>query len=188
MATIITHVAVPLVLRMGIGKAKVSTPLLIVACLAAILPDADVIAFKLGIPYASSFGHRGFSHSLLAAVFVGLLASVCYKPLKSDPIWAFFIVSLSMASHGVLDSLTNGGLGIAFLWPESTHRYFLPWRPIEVSPIGIKNFFTARGLQVILSEIVWVWFPCLTIGVFSLILRKTMKRRREDNVPLNVSP
>lgn len=181
MATIMTHVAVPLVLRMGFGKAKVSNRLVILACIAAILPDVDVIAFKLGIPYASAFGHRGFSHSLLVAVIVGLFASICYKPLKSDPKWAFFIVSLSMASHGILDSLTNGGLGIAFLWPESNHRYFLPWRPIEVSPIGINNFFTARGLQVILSEIVWVWLPCLMIGILTLTLRKTLNRRAMDN-------
>src|SRR4051812_20335961 len=43
----------------------------------ALLPDVDVLAFSLGIPYRSRFGHRGFTHSLafalLAAVPVGLL-------------------------------------------------------------------------------------------------------------------
>ena len=31
----------------------------------ALLPDADVIAFKLGIPYSAPWGHRGATHSLL---------------------------------------------------------------------------------------------------------------------------
>src|SRR5215831_7502105 len=46
----------------------------------------------------------------------------------------FAYLFLATASHGVLDAMTNGGLGVAFFSPFDTTRYFLPWRPIRVSP------------------------------------------------------
>ena len=38
------------------------------------VPDLDVIAFTLGIPYAHPLGHRGFLHSLLFALLLGACA------------------------------------------------------------------------------------------------------------------
>src|SRR5579872_845956 len=49
----------------------------------------------------------------------------------------FFVVT---ASHGVLDAMTDGGLGIAFFAPFDNTRYFFPFRPIKVSPIGFSFF------------------------------------------------
>jgi inner membrane protein len=48
---------------------------------------------------------------------------------------------LSAASHGLLDALTDGGLGVAFFSPFEQTRYFFPVRPVAVSPIGIREFF-----------------------------------------------
>lgn len=56
MPTIFTHPAVAIALR---------PRHLLVASLLTILPDIDVVAFGLGIPYGSTFGHRGFTHSIL---------------------------------------------------------------------------------------------------------------------------
>ena len=36
----------------------------------AVLPDADVAGFWLGVPYGDPLGHRGFSHSLPFAALV----------------------------------------------------------------------------------------------------------------------
>lgn len=52
--------------------------------------------------------------------------------------------------------MTNGGLGVAFFAPFSSARYFLPFRPIEASPISITAFFTYRGLEVLESEMLWI--------------------------------
>lgn len=35
--------------------------------------------------------------------------------------------------------LTDGGLGVAFFSPFDNKRYFLPWRPIRVSPISVTH-------------------------------------------------
>ena len=76
------------------------------------------------------------------------------------------------ASHALLDGLTDGGLGVALLAPFSAGRYFLPWRPLEVSPIG-PSFFSTRGLDVLMSEARWVWVPCVLLITAVWTARKT---------------
>jgi inner membrane protein len=134
----------------------------LLSALCSILPDFDVFSFLLGIPYRHPLGHRGFSHSLAFALVAGLIVA-SLAPIKgprfSLPWWRlacyFFLVT---ASHGLLDALTNGGLGVAFFAPFDNTRYFLPWRPIEVSPIGM-DFFGPEGVVVIRSELKWIWLP-----------------------------
>jgi inner membrane protein len=78
------------------------------------------------------------------------------------------------ASHGILDALTNGGRGIAFFAPFSDHRYFFPWRPIQVSPIGV-GFFSPRGHRVLASEAAWIWVPSAIIAVSARLFRNGQK-------------
>lgn len=84
--------------------------------------------------------------------------------------WKYFF--LATASHGLLDAMTDGGLGVAFFAPLDNHRYFLPWTPIRVSPIGVGRFFTARGLAVIQSELLWIWLPAGLLAASVWILRR----------------
>jgi len=129
------------------------------------LPDADVIGFPLGVHYADEWGHRGASHSLMFAVAVGVAVGVL-APLFKRPAWRTAIAAiLVVASHPLLDTLTNGGLGIALFWPFDQTRYFAPWRPIPVSPIGL-GFFSRRGMFVALVEIV-VFSPLFWFGLTS---------------------
>jgi len=67
-------------------------------------------------------------------------------------------VFVCAASHPLLDAMTSGGLGVALAWPWSEHRFFAPWRPIRVSPFA-PQFFSARGVATLLSELRWVWLP-----------------------------
>ncbi|HEX8709722.1 MAG TPA: metal-dependent hydrolase [Pyrinomonadaceae bacterium] len=135
----------------------------VLSALCAVLPDADAAAFAFGIPYGSMFGHRGLSHSLFFALLLGLLiVPLAFReiPALTKRWWSLvFYFFLVTASHGLLDALTNGGLGVAFFAPFDATRYFFPWRPIEVSPIGIAPFFSSRGLEVIINEFVWIWIP-----------------------------
>jgi inner membrane protein len=136
------------------------------AVLCACLPDADVIGFRLGVRYGDLWGHRGLTHSLLFAAVVGALAAARFRPdwRRDGPKLAalFFVIT---ASHGFLDALTDGGLGVAFFSPFDRTRYFFPWRPIVVSPIGVGAFFTGWGLRVLRSELLWVWLPSLALGL-----------------------
>jgi inner membrane protein len=59
--------------------------------------------------------------------------------------------SLVVASHPVLDTMTDGGLGCALFWPFDLTRYFAPWRPIPVSPLGLE-FLSPSGALVAAVE------------------------------------
>lgn len=152
MATVFLHAMVPVAARVGLGREIVPGRLLLAGMVATFAPDLDVLAFKLGIPYGDPFGHRGFTHSLVFAAFLGLLAAMFHRRLGAGPVWSFAFVTICAASHGFLDAFTNGGLGVAFLWPFSDSRFFMPWTPVEVSPIGVRNFLTDRGMAVLRSE------------------------------------
>ncbi|UCE63886.1 MAG: metal-dependent hydrolase [Nitrospirota bacterium] len=128
-----------------------------------LLPDVDVVGFAMGIPYEHVLGHRGVTHSLVFAVGMGLLVVRIGFPSVDHGSWEWWSLvthfCLVTASHGILDALTDGGLGIAFFAPFDSSRYFFPWTPIKVSPIGISEFFTAYGMKVLVSELVWVGIP-----------------------------
>ena len=128
----------------------------------AVLPDLDVVAFRLGIPYAHPLGHRGFTHSLTFAVLASMVAACSFRGLhaSSRSWWQLVAVfSIAAASHGVLDAFTNAGLGVGFFVPFEANRYFFPWRPLETSPIGVAAFFGGPALRILASEIMWVWLP-----------------------------
>jgi inner membrane protein len=163
MPTIFTHAVVPLALGLALGRKTISPRLIAAGMFVAMAPDFDTVAFKLGIAYADQFGHRGASHSLLFAVAIGLLGAALAPWLRTTRWRALLWLTCCTASHPLLDALTNGGLGVALLWPFSHARFFAPWRPIAVSPIG-TDFFSMRGLAVLCSELLWVWLPTAAIA------------------------
>ncbi len=145
----------------------------------ALLPavaDADVVGFRFGIAYGDMLGHRGLSHSLLFAALLGL-ATAWSMGWWEKRDWRdtghlallFFVVA---ASHGPMDMLTNGGLGIALFAPFDHHRLFWDWRPILVSPIGLEKFLSPWGLAVLRDELLYFGPPT------ALLLAVTVMRRR----------
>lgn len=178
MPTILSHPAPVLALSMAMGTRLLSPRLTFTALVASILPDFDVAGFHLGVHYAEVLGHRGLTHSLFFALALALLAFACGPLLRSRRRVAFAVIFFATLSHTLLDAMTNGGLGVAFFAPFDETRYFLPWRPISVSPLGLKAFLSDRGLRVILSELRWIWLPCMLFGLVSYVLRKVSGRRK----------
>lgn len=177
MPTIFTHAVVPLAAGLALGRTALPPRLVAAGVVAAMAPDFDTVAFKLGIDYAAPFGHRGASHSIVFAFALGLLAAACAPWLCSGRRRAFAFVALCALSHPLLDALTNGGLGVALLWPWSQTRFFAPWRPIAVSPIG-AGFFSARGAAVLWSELHWVVLPLALVALPWMAIRKHLAGRR----------
>src|SRR5215471_12262322 len=106
---------------------------------------------------------------MLAAAL--MLATFRYSPLPLGKIRLWSYLFVATVSHGLLDAMTNCGLGVAFFSPFDTARYFLPWRPILVSPISVAQFFSGRGLAVLQSEILWIWLPAIWVGVVAYVLK-----------------
>lgn len=166
----------PLAVGLGLGQRVISRRLLAAGAVASVLPDLDVISFRLGIAYAHDLGHRGLSHSVVIALLLGLLAASIAAGLDSSRLRAFGFVFLAAASHGFLDMCTNGGLGVAYFWPFSGDRFFLPVHPIRVSPIGLHDFLSARGLRVLASEALWVWAPAALCALALYVWRGSSRR------------
>lgn len=185
MPTIFTHAiaagAVASTCRFG----RKPTAIVAVAAASAVLPDADVVAFGLGIPYGDLFGHRGLTHSLpFAAAWATLVTALYVRTGWRAERWRLWTLLLvATASHGLLDALTDGGRGVAIFAPFDDTRIFWPWRPIAVSPIG-GRFFTARAADggyrwvgVLVTEVVWVWLPALATVAASRVWRGRRETR-----------
>ncbi|MDR0339064.1 MAG: metal-dependent hydrolase [Desulfovibrio sp.] len=171
MASLLTHPAPAIAIAAAFGTKIISPRLAVAMVIAAVLPDMDVVGFSYGVKYASILGHRGFSHSLLFAFSIGLLAFLSARFLKAKRGIAFLAVFCAVISHIILDAATTGGLGVAVFWPVDETRYFLPWRPIEVSPFSLRRFFSSRGVVILLSELRWVWAPCAVFAFAGIFLR-----------------
>ena len=93
------------------------------------IPDLDVVGFRFGIHYGDFLGHRGFTHSLAFAIFLaGSVLIFAFSRGVSDlsrpALWVYLF--LATASHGFLDAMTDGGLGVALFAPSTTHATSCP--------------------------------------------------------------
>ena len=161
MATVFTHAAAALALGTAFRRPGPPLRFWLAGAACAMAPDLDVIGLSFGSPWGHVLGHRGLSHSVVfAAILALVVTAVAFRGRDWDgrrpSVWLFLF--LATASHGVLDAMTDGGSGVAFWAPFDDTRYFLPWRPIPVSPIG-RRFFTERGAAVLQAELLLVWLP-----------------------------
>jgi inner membrane protein len=175
MASAVSHAVVALGLATCFYKPSVPKRVWVAGAVCSMLPDIDVIGFHFGVQYGDFWGHRGFTHSLVfAALLTGVVVALFFRRgvrgLARLPLSVYFF--LATASHGVLDAMTNGGLGVAFFSPFNNTRYFLPWRPIRVSPIAVGRFLSPRGYAVLKNELLWIWLPTAVFGVLVWLLRR----------------
>lgn len=153
----------------------------------AAVPDLDFGAFFLGIPYSHPLAHRGFTHSLAFAAVLGIVGALIVRADRNGArlFWITAMAAgMAAASHGLLDMVTNGGLGVGLLMPFDGERFFFPFRPILVSPFSLGTFSAVVG-SIIRSEILWVWLP-LTVGSVALqggrLLWKYRGNRRNSSM------
>ncbi|NNL65585.1 MAG: metal-dependent hydrolase [Myxococcales bacterium] len=177
MATVFTHAflgaSIASLPRAPVGRSRIC----LVAGLLAAAPDLDVAAFALGIPYDHPLGHRGLTHSLAFAAVVGTAAGAALTPRRDIASIAkvSLVLAVAMASHGLLDALTDAGLGIGFLLPFDEARIFFPWRPLATSPLGIAAFFSGPAAAILLNELLVIWIPTL---LFLLFRHRSWKAHR----------
>lgn len=169
MPTIFTHGAIGFTAAKTAFGGSIDLRLIIASIMFPILPDADGL-FTPWVPYEHPFGHRGFTHSLLFAALAGIVAAALAVRGKWSPGNSFFNLALFFAlitaSHGLFDAMTSGGGGVAFFAPFDNSRYFLPWRPIPVSPMSAAGLMTPRGLRVIRSEFALFWLFAIAAALW----------------------
>lgn len=174
MPSALGHIAAAGSLAYTLGERRNGTLYWCAVLLLVVLPDFDVLSFKLGIPYAHPLGHRGFFHSIAFMVFTARLFSSCITALRafeSNPFRLFITLSLVGITHPLLDAMTSGGLGVGLLMPLDMRRFFLPWRPIKVSPIGVCEFFGLWGFRVLKNELAWIVLPSMLLAASAFVIR-----------------
>lgn len=153
----------------------------------AALPDLDVLAFSAGIPYEHWLGHRGLTHSLPFALVLGPVAAAVVFPgvPRFGTAWwrLALLLAMATASHGLLDALTDAGLGVGFWIPFETSRTFFSWRPLAASPIGVGAFFRGAALQILAAEVVVIWLPVLLAATAASFARRARRRAADPVQP-----
>jgi inner membrane protein len=179
MPTVFTHALVGGLL---VGPTRVELSRARLFCFLAavsVLPDIDVLAFVVGIPYAHPLGHRGITHSIPFGLALAPLATSLVFPRvrRFGSSWWRITAAAALAciSHGFLDAFTDGGKGVGFFIPFDAERIFFPWRPLIVSPIGVGSFVDRAGV-VLWREVQWVWLPALTLAGAWQVSRRTRSR------------
>ena len=111
MASVFGHAilagAVGSALKEELRKPKV----FILGIICSIFPDADILAFRFGIPYEGFWGHRGMTHSILFGLLLGLFVVLLFhwrSSLRNKSILSIYY-SICAISHGILDGMTTGG-------------------------------------------------------------------------------
>ncbi len=183
MPTVIAHAVVGACLGSLAPRQVPLGRLILVLAILPVVPDLDVIGFSFGIPYGDPLGHRGFTHSILfaaaAAVFVKALLFRDVATRSRAGAAVLTLCFVATLSHGLLDALTDAGLGVGFFIPFDNGRYFFPWRPIATSPLSIDAFLSHHGLSILANESMWVG---IQVAIFTglVYLGKRIARRTDS--------
>lgn len=109
----ITHAVAGVFVGVILGHVYgLNTPLVLFAVLGALLPDIDHPASKLGRYFKSLrwfAKHRGFFHSLFAAVLFTILIHLANESIGYPALYAVAFL-LGFLSHLVLDAWTKEGI------------------------------------------------------------------------------
>jgi len=137
------------------------------------LPDFDVFAVALGASENTVAGHRGASHSLLTALALAIAGGLLARRYGWNGLRTALALTLAIGSHGLLDTLAEGGRAIPLFWPLTGHRFAAPWRFFPDAPRGFA-FISRHGFSVAALEFLYF----LPVTAFALWPRAARRRPR----------
>ncbi len=151
--------------RTPVARPRSQAATMIGFSLLAMLPDADVFIAPLGLGSHNGIvtGHRGASHSLLMAVMIAIAGGLLARRYGWSGVRTMLAVMLAIGSHGLLDTLGQGGRPIPLLWPLTHHRFRAPWLLLPDAPRGLK-FISRYGLLDAVLEFIYF----LPVTIFAL--------------------
>lgn len=173
MASAIAHAAVVLARGAARVPKALDRRLVIATVLLAIWPDADYASLLFEVRPNEIFGHRGATHSLVVAV--ALAALVALVVFRRQFLRVFAFLAAVAASHGLLDAMTAGDLGVALFWPLTPARFHFPFALVASCPVGIDEYLGYWGLLTLANEVLYVIVPIAL--VVSFVERPDRRRR-----------
>ena len=152
------------------------TSILAFAVLAA-APDLDLVTGAFGVTPDTPFAHRGITHSLPFAFAVALLAGLWARRWGRG--WMAGGVTLAaVASHGLLDTLSQLGAGPMLLWPFTTQSYGFIWRPIP-GVLSSSHYLTVEAIPTLAAETL-IFLPLIVFALLTFFPRRVEKVTAED--------
>ncbi|MCM3872360.1 MAG: metal-dependent hydrolase [Pyrinomonadaceae bacterium] len=124
-----------------------------------ICPDFDYALNWLRI--SGGGWHHGFTHSIMFALFLGLMTAAMVSGKKLRNIVVF---GCAAGSHTLLDYLMTESTGVALWWPFTNHRYRLSLpNPIDYNWDNASLWASAIDLvRISLSELM-IFAPILLV-------------------------
>ena len=135
-----------------------------VSLLASELPDVDILYVFSGSSADYLLNHRGFSHSVSAAlIMAGLVALVMKKISPEEKPGSIFLLALGcLGLHVMFDIFTSWGT--QFLTPFSHRWFYLDWLPIvDIFIITITTVFLVIARYNLLPKRKAAWSAILLI-------------------------
>ena len=173
----LTHACVPIAAAIAIAPRPIQWRLLAAAVAAAMLPDLDGLSQKLfGVSDSSIYSHRGMAHSLFIALTVGAAVAAFHRSLRVRYLTAAVVIASAMASHGLLDMMTDSGKPVAYLWPLTPTRLFAIWRPIHSMGVHRRHIFEVSTARL-WSELRQVIVPLMLAAITSRMGRLRLAKR-----------
>ena len=180
MPTAMTHYVLGFIAAKTVRPGRTMWRFLLLSMVCSALPDIDVLGLRAGIPYDHFLGHRGFFHSPFFALLLSVLVvavffagSKVFRRKRGLLLVYFFLLT---ASHGLLDTMTSGGLGVAMLSPVSNARFLMPWRPLYAAPLG-RGIFSERGIEVLACELLWILIPACVVWLMFWVGRNILTEK-----------
>ncbi len=179
MATVLAHAAIPWLTGRALRRPrKLTATGAALACAA----DLDMLGYAFDLRNEDLWGHRGLTHSLAAGLALGTAAAFVFfsrAGLRSaDFRRALLFLCFAGVSHGLLDALTFGAIGVALLAPFTAHRFLFPLHLVPVLPLGIPEVFSKLGLQVLADELLWMVAPWALLLEAAHLLSSPARRTR----------
>jgi len=172
MPSLLGHAAAGLAITTAFHGDKLPRRTWALAAFCAMAPDLDWFVSLLDMHRGHVLNHRGAAHSFFAA---GLIATAVFllafrKEQRRGAVW--LCLTIAAVSHGILDALTSGGVGVALFMPFSETRWACLWQPGKVAPLPLGREHTWHFLHSLWTELFWIGFPALVLAAWSRLARK----------------
>jgi len=184
MPSLLGHAVAGLAITTAFHRDRLPRRTWALAAFCAVAPDLDWFVSLLPLHRGHVLNHRGVSHSLFAAV---LLATVVFflairRDQRRGDLW--LCLTVSALSHGLLDALTAGGVGVALFMPFSATRWACLWQPGHVAPLPLGRDHTYAFLASLWAEALWIGIPALGLAAYARLVRQAgMSPRLTEAVP-----
>lgn len=175
----IGHLAVGAAIGAAYGKQVGARPRIAILAFAALAlaPDLDLLSNLLGTAFNTPFSHRGITHSVIFALVVALAAGFLVRGASRRRLLTGVWVFAALASHGLLDTMSQSGNGPLLFWPLTQARYEFPWRPIP-GVISTGYYLTREAIPTLFVETM-LFFPFIAYALTFFL--PTPIARDDDN-------